>query len=54
MDTLYRVHGSPEWNTIGKSVSSGCVRLKNQDNIDLNDREPNKTPILVTSGIPMA
>lgn len=54
VDTLYRVHGSPEWNTIGKSVSSGCVRMMNQDVIDLYDRVPNKTPILVTSGMPMA
>ncbi|NGO55406.1 L,D-transpeptidase [Allomesorhizobium camelthorni] len=53
-DTLYRVHGSPEWNSIGKSVSSGCVRLMNQDIVDLYDRVPNRTPILVTSGIPMA
>ena len=44
-DTLYRLHGSPEWNSIGKSVSSGCVRLINQDIIDLYDRVPNKTPI---------
>ena len=50
-DTLYRVHGSPEWWTIGKSVSSGCVRMINQDVIDLYDRVPNKTPILVTSGL---
>ena len=49
VDTLYRVHGSPEWWTIGKSVSSGCVRMMNQDVIDLYDRVPNKTPILVTS-----
>ena len=50
-DTLYRLHGSPEWWSIGKSVSSGCVRLMNQDVIDLYDRVPEKTPILVTSGI---
>ena len=48
-DTLYRVHGSPEWWSIGKSVSSGCVRLMNQDIIDLYDRVPENTPILVTS-----
>ena len=53
-DTLYRVHGSPEWWTIGKSVSSGCVRLMNQDIIDLYDRVPSKTPILVTSGLGMS
>ena len=47
VDTLYRVHGSPEWWSIGKAVSSGCVRLMNQDIIDLYDRVPNKTPIVV-------
>jgi lipoprotein-anchoring transpeptidase ErfK/SrfK len=50
-DTLYRVHGSPEWWSIGKSVSSGCVRLINQDVIDLYDRVPEGTPIVVTSGL---
>jgi lipoprotein-anchoring transpeptidase ErfK/SrfK len=50
-DTLYRVHGSPEWNSIGKSVSSGCVRLMNQDIIDLYDRVPEKSPILVAGGV---
>lgn len=46
-DTLYRLHGSPEWNSIGKAVSSGCVRLLNQDIIDLYERVPNKARILV-------
>lgn len=46
-DTLYRLHGSPEWNSIGKAVSSGCVRLMNQDVIDLYDRVPNKARIVV-------
>jgi len=50
-DTLYRLHGSPEWSSIGKSVSSGCVRLMNQDVIDLYDRVPNKSPVIVTSDI---
>ncbi len=50
-DTLYRLHGSPEWTSIGKSVSSGCVRLMNQDIIDLYDRVPNKTPVVVTSDV---
>jgi lipoprotein-anchoring transpeptidase ErfK/SrfK len=49
-DTLYRIHGSPEWWSIGKSVSSGCVRLMNQDIIDLYDRVPNQTPVLVVHG----
>ncbi len=51
VDTLYRLHGSPEWRSIGKSVSSGCVRLMNQDIIDLFDRVPNKTPVIVTDDI---
>jgi lipoprotein-anchoring transpeptidase ErfK/SrfK len=46
-DTLYRLHGTPEFWTIGKAVSSGCVRLMNQDIIDLYDRVPTPTPILV-------
>jgi lipoprotein-anchoring transpeptidase ErfK/SrfK len=48
-DTQYRLHGSPEWWSIGKSVSSGCVRLINQDIVDLFDRVPNKTPVVVTN-----
>ena len=47
-DTLYRLHGSPEWWTIGKNTSSGCVRLMNQDIVDLYNRVPAKTPIVVT------
>lgn len=46
-DTLYRIHGSPEFWTIGKSVSSGCVRMINQDVIDLYDRVPNKSRLVV-------
>lgn len=37
-DTGYRLHGSPEWWSIGQSMSSGCIRLMNQDIIDLHDR----------------
>ncbi len=50
-DTLYRLHGSPEWASIGKSVSSGCVRLMHQDIIDLYDRVPEGAPMVVTSGL---
>ncbi|MCP8897083.1 L,D-transpeptidase [Shinella daejeonensis] len=46
-DTLYRLHGTPEWKSIGKAVSSGCVRLLNQDVIDLYNRVQGKAPILV-------
>jgi lipoprotein-anchoring transpeptidase ErfK/SrfK len=37
-DTLYRIHGTSEPDTIGKAVSSGCVRLLNADIIDLYER----------------
>lgn len=37
-DSGYRLHGTPEWWSIGKNVSSGCIRLINQDIIDLHDR----------------
>ncbi len=37
-DTLYRIHGTVEPWTIGKSVSSGCIRMINQDVIDLYKR----------------
>lgn len=36
--TLYRIHGSNEPETIGQAVSSGCIRMRNQDVIDLYDR----------------
>jgi lipoprotein-anchoring transpeptidase ErfK/SrfK len=39
-DTLYRIHGTVEPWTIGKSVSSGCIRMINQDVIDLYARTP--------------
>ncbi|WP_264049682.1 L,D-transpeptidase [Methylobacterium flocculans] len=37
-DTLYRIHGTLEPDSIGKSVSSGCIRMINQDVIDLYGR----------------
>ena len=46
-DTGYRIHGSPEWWTIGQAMSSGCVRMINQDVIDLFNRVNGKTPVLV-------
>ncbi|MBV9563458.1 MAG: L,D-transpeptidase, partial [Bradyrhizobium sp.] len=46
-DTLYRVHGTVEPWTIGKRVSSGCIRMINQDAIDLYDRVPMGTQVVV-------
>jgi lipoprotein-anchoring transpeptidase ErfK/SrfK len=37
-NTLYRIHGSNEPWTIGHNVSSGCIRLRNEDVIDLYSR----------------
>lgn len=37
-DTLFRLHGTPEWASIGTAASSGCIRLINQDVIDLYSR----------------
>lgn len=46
-DTLYRLHGTMEAWSIGRAVSSGCVRLLFQDVIDLYDRIPDGSPIHV-------
>lgn len=46
-DTLYRLHGTNEQWSIGKNVSSGCIRLLNQDVIDLYNRIPNGTRVVV-------
>jgi lipoprotein-anchoring transpeptidase ErfK/SrfK len=46
-DTLYRLHGTAEAYSIGKAVSSGCVRLLNQDVIDLYQRVPSGSQIMV-------
>lgn len=46
-DTLYRLHGTNEVESIGKAVSSGCIRLLNQDIIDLYQRVPVDTEVVV-------
>lgn len=46
-DTMYRLHGTPEWSSIGKNASSGCVRMMNQDVIDLFDRVSGPTMVHV-------
>ncbi len=48
-DTLYRIHGTVEPWTIGKSVSSGCIRMINQDVIDLYERTPVGAKVVVLS-----
>jgi len=46
-DTLYRLHGTPEWWSIGTAASSGCIRLLNQDIIDLHKRVKNGARVVV-------
>jgi lipoprotein-anchoring transpeptidase ErfK/SrfK len=46
-DTLYRIHGTTEAWSIGQAVSSGCVRMLDQDVIDLYNRVPLGTKVVV-------
>jgi lipoprotein-anchoring transpeptidase ErfK/SrfK len=46
-DTLYRIHGTNEPDTIGGAVSSGCIRMMNQDVIDLYNRIPEGAKVVV-------
>jgi lipoprotein-anchoring transpeptidase ErfK/SrfK len=46
-DTYFRLHGTNEPETIGQKVSSGCIRLFNHDIIDLYNRAPVGTPVVV-------
>ena len=45
--TLYRIHGSNEPETIGHAVSSGCFRMTNEDVVDLYNRVPVGTTVIV-------
>jgi lipoprotein-anchoring transpeptidase ErfK/SrfK len=49
-DTYFRVHGTNEPESIGHAVSSGCIRLFNQDIIDLYNRVPVGTHVTVVQG----
>ncbi len=46
-DTMFRIHGTTEPWSIGQQVSSGCIRLLNQDIIDLYERVPSGTKVVV-------
>jgi len=45
--SLYRIHGSNEPWTIGTAVSSGCIRMRNEDVVDLYDRVKVGTKVVV-------
>lgn len=46
-NSLYRIHGSNEPNSIGGAVSSGCIRMVNEHVIELYDLVPIGTPVTV-------
>ena len=54
-DTLYRIHGTTEPRSIGRAMSSGCIRMLNADVIDLYERVPRGTKVVVLPALgPMA
>jgi lipoprotein-anchoring transpeptidase ErfK/SrfK len=46
-DTLFRVHGTNQPEYIGQAISSGCIRMTNEDVIDLYNRVKIGTPVVV-------
>jgi lipoprotein-anchoring transpeptidase ErfK/SrfK len=50
-DTLYRIHGTNQPEYIGQAISSGCIRMTNEDVIDLYDRvKPGATVVVLPPG----
>ncbi len=47
VDTLYRIHGDAAPRELGKAVSSGCIRMLNQDVIDLHKRAKHGADVIV-------
>ncbi|MBW7921539.1 MAG: L,D-transpeptidase [Rubellimicrobium sp.] len=48
-DTMYRIHGTNDWSSIGNSGSAGCIRLFNHDIIHLFARVTMGTPVIMRS-----
>ena len=46
-DTLYRIHGTNQPEYIGQAISSGCIRMTNEDVIDLFDRVKQGATVIV-------
>ncbi len=46
-DTLYRIHGTNQPEYIGQAISSGCIRMTNEDAIDLYNRVQVGAPVVV-------
>ncbi|MGV8989648.1 MAG: L,D-transpeptidase [Cypionkella sp.] len=51
VDTLYRVHGNAAPIELGKAVSSGCIRMLDQDVIDLYKRSVHGASVIVLASI---
>jgi len=47
--TLYRIHGTNQPHTIGHAMSSGCIRMRNEDVTDLYERVKVGTKVVVHS-----
>ncbi len=47
VDYGYRIHGTPEWFSIGKNASSGCIRMINQDVMDLYSKVADGAKVVV-------
>ncbi|MBO9455407.1 L,D-transpeptidase [Paracoccus sp. R12_1] len=50
-DTLYRIHGGCEPQYLGQAVSSGCIRLLDQDAIDIYERVPHGAAVVVLPSV---
>ena len=46
-DTMFRIHGTNQPNSIGQAMSSGCIRMMNHDVIDLYNRVPTGANVVV-------
>ncbi|MBD9525985.1 MULTISPECIES: L,D-transpeptidase [Paracoccus] len=46
-DTSIRIHGTTEPNSIGRAVSNGCIRMRNEAVMDLFEQVPTGTPVYV-------
>ncbi|SMO37912.1 L,D-transpeptidase [Paracoccus laeviglucosivorans] len=46
-DTSIRIHGTTEPNSIGRAVSNGCIRMRNEAVMDLYEQVPQGTPVYV-------
>lgn len=51
VDTLYRIHGNAVPQELGRAVSSGCIRMLDQDAIDLHDRAVHGAQVIVLASI---